>query len=206
VQMLKTFLLILVVLVVFAVGIWLGIRFTSRSGSSLHEMQTETVVEQIQTLSDLVTVKYVVEKVVVLDDQKWYGESRVLLMAHGVIKAGINLKDFKPGDITVSGKTISLRLPQPQITDAYLDDRKSQIIDHTTGLLRTFDKDLEQNARQQAVLDIRAAAIQNGILNDATERAELELALFLHQAGYDQVKFNGKKPLIPSSDEKVSNF
>ncbi len=205
-NLLKTFLLILLVLAVFAVGIWLGIRFTSRSGSSLHEMQTETVVEQIQTLSDLVTVKYVVEKVVVLDDQKWYGESRVLLMAHGVIKAGINLKDLKPGDVVVSGKSISIRLPQPQITDAYLDDRKSRIIDHTTGLLRTYDKDLEQTAREEAVLDIRQAAIQNGILNDASERAELELALFLHQAGYDQVNFNGKKPFLPAPDEKVSNF
>jgi hypothetical protein len=203
--MLKTLLSFLLVLAIFAIGIWLGIKFTSKSGSGMHEVDTETVVEQIQTLSDLVTVKYVVEKVVVLEDTKWYGENRVLLVAHGVIKAGINLQKLKPGDIAVSGKKITIRLPPPQITDAYLDDQKSRIIDHTTGLLRTFDKDLEQTAREEAVLDIRQAALLNGILNDASERAQLELALFLHQAGYDEVKFEGGKPLVPSGDG-VSHF
>lgn len=96
-------------------------------------------------------------------------------------------------------------MPPPQITDAYLDDQKSKVIDHTTGLLRVFDKDLEQTAREEAVLDIRGAAIQNGILNDANERAQLELAVFLHQAGYDEIKFEGGKPFVPSG-ENVSHF
>jgi hypothetical protein len=205
VQMLKTFLVAIFVLAVFAVGIWLGVKFATRSGSGPHEEQTDAVVEQIQTLSDLVTVKYVVEKVVILDDARWYGENRVLLLAHGVVKAGIDLKKLKPGDVVVSGKLISLRLPPPELTDAYLDDRKSRIIDHTTGLLRTFDKDLEQNAREEAVLDIRGAAIQDHIMDDATQRAELELALFLHEAGYQQVEFNGGKPYVPQ-EEKVSHF
>jgi hypothetical protein len=202
-QTVKSILLFILIAAIFVAGIWLGVKFATRS--SLHEEKTDSVVEQIQTLSDLVTVKYVVEKVVVLDDAKWYGENRVLLLAHGVVKAGIDLKRLQPGDIVVSGKAISVHLPPPQLTDAYLDDQKSQVIDHTTGLLRTFDKDLEQTAREEAVLDVRRAAIQNGILNDASERAQLELALFLHQAGYEQVKFNGDKPFNPPTDG-VSHF
>jgi hypothetical protein len=208
VQMLKTFLAIIFALAVFAVGIWLGVRYSTRSNSGLHEEQTDSVVEQIQTLSDLVTVKYVVEKVVILDDARWYGESRVLLLAHGVVKAGIDLKRLGPDDVVVSGKTISIRLPPPELTDAYLDDRNSRVIDHTTGLLRVFDKDLEQNAREQAVLDIREAAVQDHILDDATQRAELELALFLHDAGYQQVTFNGGKPFDPRAEQagQLSHF
>jgi hypothetical protein len=38
-------------------------------------------------------------------------------------------------------------------------------------LLRSFDKDLEQNARKQAVEDINRAARNGGILKDADERA-----------------------------------
>ncbi len=184
-------------------GLWLGPRFMGKS--NVHEEDTDSVVEQIQTLSDLVTVKYVVEKVVVLDDAKWYGESRVLLLAHGVVKAGIDLKQLKPDNIVVSGKKITIHLPPPVLTDAYLDDRRSQVIDHTTGLLREFDKDLEQTAREQAVLDIRSAAIQNGIMNDANERAKLELALFLHEAGYQEIDFEGGKPFVPATDG-VSHF
>jgi hypothetical protein len=210
VKTVKTLLLLIVAVVMvvalLVAGVWLGIKYETKFGSSVHEEKTDTVVEQIQTLSDLVTVKYVVEKVVILDDEKWYGESRVLLLAHGIVKAGMDLKRLKPGDVTVSGKTISITLPPPQLTDAYLDDTKSQVIDHTTGLFRPFDKDLEQNAREEAVLDIRRAAINNGILTDATDRAQLELALFLHEAGYTEVKFNGGKPYSPPGAENVSHL
>ena len=179
------------VLVIFAGGAWLGFTITRwmKLGSGLRQESTATVIREVQTLSDLVTVKYVLEKVVILEDVKWYGENRVLLLAHGIVKAGIDLKRIATDDVTISGKKIVLRLPSPQITDAYLDDPKSQVIDHTTGLLRAFDKDLEQTARQNAVDDIRRAARMDGILDEADKRARLELELFLHQAGFEQVEF-----------------
>ena len=152
-------------------------------------LDTTSVVREVQPLADLVTVKYVMDKVVVLEDVKWYGENRVLLLAHGVVKAGIDLKRLKPDDVKISGKNISLRLPLPQITDAYLDDRASQVIDHSTGLLRAFDKDLEQTARQNAVDDIARAARKGGILDDADKRARAELEVFLKHAGFESVEF-----------------
>ncbi len=209
-QAFKTFFIVALVLVIFIGGLWLG--FTGRwlkGGGNLHEINTATVVEQIQTLSDLVTVKYVVEKVEVLEDAKWYGENRVLLLAHGIVKAGIDLKRLKPGDVVVSGKKITIRLPVPQVTDAYLDDSQTKVIDYTTGLLREFDKDLEQTARANAVDDIQRAARNNGILNDADERAKLELASFLHQAGFEQVEFvsgnNRPAPFPDASFQVLTN-
>jgi Protein of unknown function (DUF4230) len=175
--------LTLAVYLTFSVTRWLG------RGAGLHFGDTATVVKQVQTLSDLVTVKYVLEKVVILEDVKWYGENRVLLLAHGVVKAGVDLKRLAPDDVAISGKKISLRLPPPQIMDAYLDDKNSQVIDHTTGLLRAFDKDLEQTARQNAVDDIGRAARNSGILADAQKQAEVELGSFLRQAGFEQVEF-----------------
>jgi hypothetical protein len=183
-------------LFIFFAGVWLGLKLMRwmKSGPGLHEENTATVVEQIQTLSDLVTVKYILERVEILEDAKWYGENRVLLLAHGVVKAGIDLQRLKPEDVTIADKKITIHLPPPQITDAYLDDSQTRVIDHTTGLLRSFDKDLEQNARQNAVDDIRRAARENGILKDADERAQLELALFLRQAGFVRVEFTGINP------------
>jgi hypothetical protein len=180
-----------VVLAIFAGGVWFGYTVTRwlKLGSGLHQENTTAVVRQIQTLADLVTVKYVLEKVVILEDVKWYGENRVLLLAHGIVKAGIDLKRITTEDVAISGKKITLRLPPPQITDAYLDEPRSQVIDHTTGLLRAFDKDLEQVARQNAVDDIRRAARREGILDEADKRARLELELFLRQAGFEQVEF-----------------
>jgi hypothetical protein len=155
----------------------------------LHLKDTTSVVHEVQSLSEIVTVKYVIEKVVVLEDVKWYGESRVLLLAHGVVKAGIDLKRLQPSDVSISGKTISVRLPVPQITDAYLDDSQTQVIDHTTGLLREFDKDLEQTARQNAVDEITLAARKGGILDDANQRARAELEGIFKRAGFETVVF-----------------
>jgi len=178
-------------LAVLFFGIYLGFTVSRwfQTGTGLRFENTATVVQQVQTLSDLVTVKYVMEKVVILDDMKWYGESRVLLLAHGIVKAGIDLKRITADDVTISGKNISIKLPPPQVTDAYLDDKQSQVIDHTTGMLRLFDKDLEQTARANAVDDIQRAARNAGILDDADQRARLELKLFLLQAGFEQVEF-----------------
>ena len=176
-------LLVLAIYLTFTVAQW------AKRGAGLHLWDTASVVHEVQPLAELVTVKYVMDKVVVLEDVKWYGENRVLLLAHGVVKAGIDLKRLAPEDVKISGKKISLRLPVPQITDAYLDDKASQVIDHSTGLLRAFDKDLEQAARQNAVDDIARAARKGGILDDADKRARTELETFLKHAGFESVEF-----------------
>lgn len=156
---------------------------------SVRVLNTATVLKQVQTVSELVTVKYVMEKVVVLEDVKWYGESRVLLVAHGVVKAGVDLSQLSEGDIQLDGQSATIGLPPAQIIDAYLDDKRTHIVERSTGLLRTFNKDLEQSARQNAVADIRTAARVNGILKDAEERARLQLAVLFHQLGFQEVHF-----------------
>ena len=186
-QKLRVVLALIAVAVVFLLGIWLGIvgpHFLT-AGSGPKAMSSATVLRQVQTLSQLVTVKYVMEKVVVMEDVKWFGDNRVLLVASGVVKAGVNFDQLKPEDLQVSEKKVSIRLPAPQVTDAYLDERQTRVIERTTGLLRSFDKDLEQNARQIAVDDIRRAARTAGILKDADERAQAQLKNFFGQMGLE---------------------
>jgi hypothetical protein len=185
---------ILVVVVLLAVSVGLGLWLWSSVPrwiglvSVTRTYNTSTVLRQVQTLSQLVTVKYVMEKVVVLEDVKWFGENRVLMVAHGIVKAGVDFSQLKPEDVRVSGTNVTIRLPQAQITDTYLDDRQTRVIERTTGLLRTFDKDLEQTARQQAVADIRLAARQAGIMKDAEERARAQVKNLFQQVGL-QVEF-----------------
>jgi hypothetical protein len=160
---------------------------------------TPVILEQVQTLSQLVTVKYVMQKVVELPDIQpfkdlivaGWGDNRVLMIAHGIVKAGVDLSEITNGDIQISGKKISLKLPPARVMDTYLDDKQTQIVERTTGLLRSFDKDLEQNARRQAVMDINRAAREAGILKDADERAKQELTSLFHQMGYEEIEFRG---------------
>ena len=183
---------VVVVVVIFFVlsvglGLWLWSSVPRWMGlaSVTKTYNTATVLRQVQTLSQLVTVKYVMEKVVVLEDVKWFGESRVLLVAHGIVKAGVDFSQLKPEDVKVSGTNVTIRLPPAQIMDTYLDEHQTRVVERTTGLLRQFDKDLEQTARQRAVDDIRRGARTAGILKDADERAQAQVKNFFQQVGLE---------------------
>ncbi|MGD1084045.1 MAG: DUF4230 domain-containing protein [Verrucomicrobiota bacterium] len=158
-------------------GFWSG----SRAGGA-------TLLRQVQSLSQLVTVKYVMEKFVDVRDSKWYGDNNVLLVAQGVVKAGINLDNLQPADLEVSDKKITITLPHPDIMDAYLDDKNTQVIERTTGFMRKFDKDLEQKTRAQAVEEIRLLAEEHGILKDAQDRAKAQVESLFHQLGFADVE------------------
>ena len=195
-QGLKKIFRALLVLAVLALGVYLGLTVARWRGGGLRVENTATIIQQVQTLSDLVTVKYVMQKMEFVDSppgstlgQFIQGDSKVWLLAQGVVKAGIDLKKIAPGDVAISGKALTLTLPKPEITDAYLDDSQTKVIERTTGFLRSLDKDLEQTTRQFAVDDIRRAAQQSGILNDANDRARTELRTFFQQAGFETVEF-----------------
>lgn len=184
--------LFLAILLGLALMIWVVLPRLALSGSSPKIYNTAILLKQVQTLSQLVTVKYVLEKVVILDDPGLLdlslADSRVLMVAHGVVKAGVDLSEIRPEDINVSRKKIFLKLPPARITDAYLDDKLTQVIERKTGLLRSFDKDLEQNARRQAVGDINRAARNSGILKDAEDRARAQLTNLFRQLGFEEVE------------------
>jgi len=191
--------LALFVMLIFAFGLVIGILFPRWAGfnSAPKAYSTATILKQVQTLSELVTVKYVMEKVEILTDPPQNpfravlpDDTHVTLVAHGIVKAGIDLGQLKPDDLRISGKEIRITLPMAQITDAYLDDKKTQIIERNTGFLRSFNKDLEQTARQNAIDNIRRSARTSGILKDAEERARAQLTNLCRQLGFETVEFS----------------
>lgn len=193
-QKVRLFGLIIGVAILVVLGLWLGamaLRWVAMSNGP-KSLNTATVIQQVQTLSQLVTVKYVMEKVVVVEDVKWFGDNRVLLVAHGVVKAGVDFGQMKAEDVDISGKSLSVCLPHAQITDAYLDDKQTRVVERSTGLLRLFDKDLEQTARQNAVDDIRRSARLAGILKDAEDRAQAQVKLLFHQMGFEEVEVRSR--------------
>jgi hypothetical protein len=129
------------------------------------------------------------EKVAVVEDVKLHGESRVILIAHGVVKAGIDLSKLRPGDLKIEGRKLTVHLPMATISDVYLDEDQTQVLEHSTGLLRRFDKDLQQNARREGLDAIRRNARYSGIIEDANERARQLLSGLFQQLGFETVEF-----------------
>ena len=155
---------------------------------------TETILQQVQTLSELVTVKYTLQKVVVFEDPKYWagiiplGENRLTLLAQGIVKAGVDLSQLTEDDIRVANRGITLTLPKPVVLESHLEERSTQVLDWRTGLLRSFDKDLEQNVRREALLEITRTARQAGIEQEAGERARTQLANLLKLLGFERVE------------------
>ena len=199
--------LLIVIGLVFV--LWIGWRIGRHFNVSgaRRTYDTPVLLEQVQTLSELVTVKYVVEKIEIWDDppsgwrQFVAGDNRILLLARGVVKAGVDFRQLKPEDLKVSGKTLWINLPSARVTDAYLDDKETKVIERSTGFLRSFDKDLEQNVRRTAVDDMRLAALRGGILKDANDRARTQLTSFFHLMGFERVEFNVPNVTLPNFGE-----
>lgn len=184
-----------VVAFLFALGIYVGFKFAGlRGGAAAYN--TPALLTQVQALSELVTVKYVIEKVEVLEvpsenivGQALGSHNRMLLLAHGVVKAGIDLDRLTAADIQISGKKVVIKMPKARITDAYLDEKETKVIDRTTGLLAPPAKDLEQVTRRNALDNIQRAARTSGILSEADQRARTQLITFFTQVGFDTVEF-----------------
>jgi hypothetical protein len=181
--------------ILFGLGVGLGVFLLgwTRIAAAPKVYTSATLLQQVQTLSELVTVQYVIEKVVVVEDVKWIaglGENRVLMVAHGIVKAGLDLSRLGPGDLRVLEKRVIINLPPPEITESFLDEKQTRVVERSTGFLRSFDKDLEQTARQNALEDIRRAALSGGILKDADTRARAQLTNLFRQLGFEQVEFS----------------
>jgi hypothetical protein len=185
-------LIVILICLSLAAGTFIGTllgRIISPTGTT-KSYSTAALLKEVQSLSELVTVKYVIEKVVVVEDVKWYGENRVLLLAHGVVKGGVDLKRLQADAIVVADRKVSIKLPPAQVLDTYLDESKTQVIERSTGLLRAFDKDLEQNARRNATDDIARAARVSGLKEEASERARAQLKSLFLQLGFEEVEFH----------------
>ena len=159
-----------------------------------------TIVNEVKVLARLETIQYSVEKVITAETgQEILGElfgDRLLLIAHGVVIAGVDLSKLSRDDITISDGVLQIDLPDPEIFIATLDNQKSSVYDRETGLFRKGDPDLETLARQAAEQEIYQTALEDGILQQANDNAEIFIERLLGDLGYEDVIF---VPYIPQA-------
>jgi hypothetical protein len=158
-----------------------------------------TVIYQVRSLARLETIQYSIEKVITAETgQGVFGAlfgDRLLFVAHGIVLAGVDLAKLGPQDMELRDGVLYVRLPEAEIFIATLDNQKSYVYDRDTGLLRRGDVNLETAARQAAELEIRNAAIEDGILNQASQNAENFMYRLLRDLGYPDVIFLKPTPV-----------
>ena len=151
-----------------------------------------SVVHQIQRLNELVSVKYTVQKVVGLEEQKVpFGSEKLLLFVQAEVLAGIDLSKLAAADIKwLPGKRMQLMLPPPKIEHVVIDDKESKVWDRQITWWTPwvpYNPDMERQARLKAKDTIQQAAIDMGILDQARRNAEAGIRSLLETLGVKSV-------------------
>ena len=183
-------------LFVVAVAFLAYVRFVAPPGNFFrHGIDTPAVVRQVQQMNDLVTVRYVVEKVVTMKQEHVpLGSESILLLVQARVLAGVRLSDLTQYDVSVpAAHTVRIRLPQPAILDAYINEKQTKVWDRRITWWTPWvapDIDLEHRARLAALDQVRAAALEQGILSDAERNARGSISNLLHAVGVSDVQFS----------------
>jgi Protein of unknown function (DUF4230) len=202
-----TTLVLALVIVVLGVGLGLAI-----STSSLMERlpivgplffeeepaQTTTgpvVVEGIQDLNQLTTVRWRESVIVTRESggtefERFLVGEKVLLVAAGDVEAGVDLESLGRDDVRVSGETVTIRLPEPEVLSVSLDEQATGVYDRDFGPLNLRpDDELVEQARAAAVDRIEGAARDEDILDQAEQNAENGIRAFVTSLGFEEVQF-----------------
>jgi hypothetical protein len=152
-----------------------------------------TIIYEVRAVARLETIQYSVEKIIAAEENQGIFApllgDRLLFVAHGEVIAGIDMSKIQVEDLWLEDGILHVRLPEPEILVATLDNELSYVYDRDTGILTHGDANLETAARQAADQEIRAAALADGILEQARINAEVFLEKFFQSLGYSPVVF-----------------
>jgi hypothetical protein len=152
-----------------------------------------TIIREVQSLARLETIQYSMEKIITAEvNQGVFGPlfgDRLLFVAHGFVIAGVDLAEISTEDLRLKDGVLYVDLPDAEVFVATLNNEDSYIYDRNTGLFRKSDPDLETAARQVAEQEILKGAIEDGILLQAQQNAEVYLERLFNALGYKQVVF-----------------
>jgi hypothetical protein len=152
-----------------------------------------TYINEVRALARLETIQYSIEKVITGETgggtfQALFGD-KILFVGHGTVIAGIDMEKLQPEDMRFENGVLTVKLPPAEIFIATLDNEKSYVYDRETGVLAKPDVNLETLVRQRAEEEIRSAALEDGILEQAQLNAEAYLFKFFAALGYPNTIF-----------------
>jgi len=127
---------------------------------------------------------------------------RTLFVGAGSVEAFVDFSTIGEGAITVSddGKTVSIKLPDPQLGKTNLDLERSYVVTEQRGLLDWVkdvfanDPNRQNQVYQLAEERISTAARDSGLIERARENTRKMLEGLLHSLGYTTVTVTYASP------------
>lgn len=153
------------------------------------------VIQQVRQASELTTAVFTMEAVVPTQQDAAIGgvvigTTKLLYIARGEVRAGVDLSALQPESVQVLGDTVRLKLPAPKILDKKIDVARSSVYDYNRGPLGLgpdVAPNLQKLAQEEALKKIQLAACSDGILDKANDRAKLAVTSLIRISGIKQV-------------------
>lgn len=189
-----------------------GIYFLWQQRVSWFRSETEpvdtvthyTLIQDIESLGKLELVRYRFKDVTELreDNGKYLGlfdipDSKVALITSGEAVGCIDLRQIKDGDVIISGDTVLVQLPPPELCYYKLDLANSRIYSVDKQVYFKDESRLLEKAYRKAEIQMRNQALKSGILEQTTQNAESVLRPLLEKSSGKRVLFSSR-PLLPN--------
>ncbi|HYF94611.1 MAG TPA: DUF4230 domain-containing protein [Symbiobacteriaceae bacterium] len=152
------------------------------------QIRTAMVVEEVRTAAKLATVELHATVVANRDESEWYGSKFLFMVVPGTAAVGVDLEAMGAGAVHVSGQTVTVTLPRPQVLYAEIDLQEVQVY-AAVGLLRPqFTPDETRQLLADSQEKLRQKGAQEAVLKRAeTQTADL-IRKLLTAAGAEQVE------------------
>ena len=187
-----------------------GDRFFSTLENIFKPPKTELTIsdsrillKQIQSMQELTTTVYKLETIVPTSADFTWGQdwtiatTKLLYLAKGEVRAGIDLSQLTADDIQIADDKISISLPIAKILDSKIDVKNSQVYHYDRGFLNLgpdVAPKLQTLAQQKTLAKIVARACEDKILEDANQQAKETIANFLTLSSQKQIEIISPDP------------
>ena len=154
---------------------WLS-RFTRQPNQTTHSV----VLERVVALGKLELVRYTFKDIVEHEQANLLlPNSRAVLIVEGEAVGCIDLTKLRPADVVTEGDSLLVRLPAPELCTWKINHERSRVYDTNYTFLN--EAQLVSDAYRQAERQVRASAMQSGILDQTRRNAVTLLQPILAQ-------------------------
>ncbi|MFN2457692.1 MAG: DUF4230 domain-containing protein [Chitinophagaceae bacterium] len=169
---------------------------------------TATIVEEINTIAQLMTIESYSE--VVMDSVKYpklgiaarllkrnpalpqlLNVPRIVLIIKGKVTAGINLQKLSPDDVQVFGDSISIQLPKTEILDVIISPSGTETFTEKGNWTPEEIAQIKMEAKDKLLQH----ALEQDILFKAEEKSKAIIESLLQSAGFKKISINVTQPL-----------
>ncbi len=156
------------------------------------EYNSTTILSKIVNIQELTLVKYNYTGVIgykdtmkVMNINVPFTEKFFLLKYNGYVKAGIDLSSTK---IKVSGKNVEITISKPKIMETVIDEKTIRVYDESKNPFNPTSITEYNRAIIREKNTIARDAINQGILNSASQQANIILLGILKEMGFKNIK------------------